>query len=247
MGGAEIPFYVAAGLCGSNLLFAFKKLPESLPANHRVSSQLARDSSSRKRYRDFWKILFHPHVGGLIFLFFLTMMSFTVMEATLALLAEKKFQFTAVHTGYFFAYIGILIVIMQGVLVGPLVKLWGEKKLISLGCALLVIGLIMTPFSPSVLVLSIAMIFLAFGQGMMNPSLHSLVSKNCEAHEKGEVLGMQQAFGCLARIGGPFMGGLLFTVWGHQMPYYFAALLMAFAFISTFWILQKFAPRPAKG
>jgi len=245
--GAQVPFFAAAIICGTNLLFAFKRLPESLPTEKRIRVAADGTTPPRRRYRDFWKVLLHPHVGGLIFLFFLTMVSFTVMEATLALLAEKKFQFTAVHTGYFFAYIGILIVIMQGVLVGPLVKLWGEKRLISLGCALLVIGLIMTPFSPSVLVLSIAMIFLAFGQGMLNPSLHSLVSKNCGAHEKGEVLGMQQAFGCLARIGGPFMGGLLFTVWGHTMPYYFAALLMIFAFFSTFWILEKFAPLAAKG
>jgi len=245
--GTQIPFFAAALLCGLNLLFALKSLPESLPKEKRVIVKTQGNLTPRRRARDFWKILLHPHVGGLIFLFFLTMMSFTVMEATLALLAEKKFQFTAVHTGYFFAYIGILIVIMQGVLVGPLVKRFGEKKLISFGILSLVVGLLMTPFAPTVLILSIAMIFLAFGQGMLNPSLHSLTSKYCEDGEKGEILGLQQAFGCLARIGGPFMGGLLFTLGGHVVPYLFASLIMVIAFGLAFGILGRLNPQPVGG
>ena len=60
------------------------------------------------------------------------------------------FGWNATQNGYVFAYIGVIIVVMQGGLVGRLVKRWGERPLLIGGLALLSVGLILLPFSASV-------------------------------------------------------------------------------------------------
>jgi cyanate permease len=72
-------------------------------------------------------------------------------------------------------------------------------------------------------ILSIAL--LSLGNGSLSPTLLSQLSRNAEQSEQGEVLGMNQSFGSLARIAGPAMGGRLYEL-DHALPYMVSGLIM---------------------
>src|SRR5262245_5251306 len=66
-----------------------------------------------------------------------------------------------------------------------------------------------------------------FGFAFLNPSLNGLISKRSDPHRQGEVLGINQSFSALARILGPTVGMVLFTLgMSHILPYAVAAGMM---------------------
>jgi DHA1 family tetracycline resistance protein-like MFS transporter len=91
---------------------------------------------------------------------------------------------------------------------------WSGHDPLHPGCSLFV------PLS----IVSIAL--LSLGNGCLNPTILSLLSRNAEPHEQGEVLGTNQSFGSLARIAGPAMGGRLYAMGHHALPYVTAGAIM---------------------
>jgi MFS family permease len=70
---------------------------------------------------------------------------------------------------------------------------------------------------------------LAVGMGMTQPTINALISHQAGAHEQGEVMGVSQSLGSLARILGPAFAGVCFADIGRNAPYVAGAILMAFA------------------
>ena len=96
------------------------------------------------------------------------------------------------------------------------------------GCISLATGLSLIAFVPPALFLPLSILsiaLLALGNGCLGPTLLSQLSKNAEQREQGEVLGLNQSFGSLARIVGPAIGGRLYGV-HHMLPYIGSGLVM---------------------
>ena len=139
--GTATPFWVAMGVALFHALLVWR-FPDTRVA-HEASSQ-------RKGARAFsgWRqALSAPVVARLILINLLFTLAFTAMEAVFALFTQQTFGWNATQNGYVFAYVGVIIVVMQGGLVGRLVKRWGERPLLIGGLALLSVGLILLPFS----------------------------------------------------------------------------------------------------
>ena len=98
---------------------------------------------------------------------------------------------------------------------------------------MLAAGLATLPWMPT-LPLTVAMLLgIAAGQGLLLPSLSSLLSRASGADEQGGVLGLGQSFSALARATGPVIAGWLFDRDIH-LPYgVSAALMLVLAFLLT--------------
>jgi MFS family permease len=219
--GHGMPAFVAAGIAFANFLFAWFRLPESLPEDQR--GQVVARGFSAARIGRAAQI---PGMARLMAVYFVTIFAFATMEATFPLLTLKLFNFTEVQNGYVFAYIGVLIVILQGGLVGRLAKKFGEKNLVIAGAVLLAIGLAGLPFAPTLPLLLAVLVPLAVGNGLCNPSLTALISRTAESGSQGETLGVGQSMASLGRILGPLWGGFAFAYMGDKVSYLIAGALM---------------------
>jgi MFS family permease len=134
--------------------------------------------------------------------------------------------------------------IVQGGLIGILVKKFGEKKLVVAGTFLMIIGMTMIPFAPSFEALLFILVFLALGLGLNNPSLSSLISQYTDPHYVGTTMGVSQAMASLARILGPMYGGFVYDKYGIQYPYIYAGLFLIVAFALSILFLKKTSKNP---
>jgi MFS family permease len=91
-------------------------------------------------------------------------------------------------------------------------------------------------------IVSIAL--LSLGNGSLSPTLLSQLSRNAEQQEQGEVLGMNQSFGSLARIVGPALGGRLYE-YDHSLPYLVSGVIMLGGLYYVNGYLKAWRKRPA--
>jgi len=101
---------------------------------------------------------------------------------------------------------------MQLKAIGPLSKRFGELNLITTGCFIYAAGLALVATSTSIPQLLAAQVLLPIGISIVNPSLSSLISKQCEDTERGIVMGLYQSVGSLGRGMGPIYSGTLFGI-----------------------------------
>jgi DHA1 family tetracycline resistance protein-like MFS transporter len=140
-----------------------------------------------------------------------------------------------------FLVIGVLVVIVQGGLIGPLTRALGERRLLVAGAALQAGAFLWLPFahgwfpagaqlpgwlSPGFVELALASAPLAIGSGLTAPALSALLSTLSRAEAQGGTLGIGQSASALGRIVGPLAGTTSFSVW-HAAPYLGGAALMA--------------------
>ena len=171
-------------------------------------------------------------------LFFLVMFCFSMMETTLALFCQARFGFGARETSWLFVFVGVVLVIVQGGLLGPLVRRFGERRLILSGIVLMALGLILLPGSKLWLLL-LGLLLLAVGQGIHNPSTTGLLSRLTDERSQGSTIGLSRSFGALARILGPSAGTFIFGAAGAGWPFWSAGLLMLVALVVAVDVLRK--------
>jgi MFS transporter, DHA1 family, tetracycline resistance protein len=220
---ASHPAFLAAALSTIALLLALVRLKESLPPEARAATDRPGRFALAKG------ALRKPVLGLLILLFFVSVSAFAGMETTFALWAHSVFGWGPLQVGWLFFYIGILLVALQGGLIGQLSRRFGEARLVVAGSAAIAVGLLGLTVAGSLAMVLVVTAFLSIGMGLLSPSLNSLVSKVSGADERGGVMGVSQSASSLARILGPAAAGAVFTLWGHNAPYYLGALIMALA------------------
>jgi predicted MFS family arabinose efflux permease len=219
--GEHVPFWIACGLAIVNFLSAFAFLPESAPAGTRARARRSRLASLADAFRT-------PRLPALLIVFFLVTFAFANLEATFALwLAEPPFRFTPKGVSYIFVYIGIVLVIVQGGLAGRLARRGGEKPLMVAGPGLIAAGMLLLPTARAVSALFLINGIIASGVGINTPATTSLISKASPVDRQGEMLGVAQSMGSLARLFGPSVGGFLFGHFTRNTPYLFGGVLMA--------------------
>jgi DHA1 family tetracycline resistance protein-like MFS transporter len=157
--------------------------------------------------------------------------AFSSFEATFALFSEARYGFNASTIGYVFAFVGVILAIVQGTLVGRMARLVGEHRVVPMAILVLAVGLVLIPVSGSITTLLVAVALLSVGMGFNSPSITSMISRLSHADEQGSVLGISQSIASLARIFGPVTGGFLYDNFGLITPYVTAASLMLVAFL----------------
>ena len=233
----ETPGLIAAGLSAIAFLGVVLLLPESLPA-------AVRARQARSRFGALCSAFRQPVLARLLAIFFLVILAFAGMESTFALWAMREHGWGPAQIGYVFTYVGLLSAVMQGGLIGPLTRRFGEERLLLSGLALIALGLLVLPFSRTLPPLLVAVSALAIGMGAMQPSLNSLISRRAGAEEQGEVMGVAQSVGSLSRVLGPIMAGALFESFGRNSPFLWGAVLVAAALLLSWRLPRTTAAAP---
>jgi multidrug resistance protein len=216
--GHSTPMWFAAALCCGNFVAALFLLPESRHGERdRVTP--GRLDLARRANR-------HPGLILLLAVFFLVSTAFSGFEATFALFTERRFGFTAETIGYIFAFIGVVLAPVNGLLVGRVVPLLGERRIIPAAIGAIGLGLLLIPAAYTVPGLFAVCGAIAIGMGFNNPALTSAVSRLSDPSEQGGMLGLAQSLAALGRIAGPAWGGFLFERLGPTTPYVSAASIM---------------------
>ena len=177
-------------------------------------------------------------IGFLYLLTFAVTFAFANLEGTFTAYLKQHFHYAnpVAVAGGVFAYIGILIVLIQGGAIRPLVKRYGEANLIVTGIGLMALGFLLFPFASPLWVLLLGpMLPISLGSGLNSPSLRALVSRKATA--QGAALGLSASFDSLARATGPAVGGWLYKNYGQAAPYWCAGVVMAVSFL--FALLRK--------
>ncbi len=137
----------------------------------------------------------------------------------------------ATLAAWIFAAIGVVALIVQGGLIGPLKNRFGEVNLVIVGTVLMAIGLALVPLPTHFAGEFPVMALLAFGNSLATPILTALVSELAPENERGELIGVYQSVGSLGRIIGPNIGGTLFNVVSAGAPYFAGGAIMMIAFV----------------
>jgi MFS family permease len=148
------------------------------------------------------------------------------MEATFALIAAHRFGLDQRSVSYVFAVIGGVVTVVQGGLIGPLTRRFGEQALLVAGLILQAVGLAAVPYAGNVFGLLGACLPLAFGSGLSTPALSSLLSRSARDEDQGGTLGIGQSAAALGRIGGPISATNAYDHVWYAAPYVGGAVIM---------------------
>jgi MFS transporter, DHA1 family, tetracycline resistance protein len=177
-----------------------------------------------------WRqILRHPVVARLVVTNLLFTVAFTAMEAVFPLFTQHSFGWTALQNGYIFTYAGIVIVLMQGGLVGRLVKRWGGSRLLITGLVMLAAGLALLSWSTNLAVLLVALGIVSLSDGAVTPMLSALLSCASPPTAQGKTLGLAQGVAGLGRVIGPLAAGSAFAIGGSGAPFFLGSALVLLA------------------
>lgn len=200
----HLPAYVAAGISFVSLLLTIFVLPESLPPEQRNVQRQPRIIDVEGL-----RIAFgYGQLGLLLLIFFLFNLAQAGFQGLFALFNEQRFGFGARETGYLLAYVGFLGLLIQGGLIGPLVRRWGEVRTLHVGLILAAVGFFWAAWIQHWLVLVIALVPLAIGAALPTPTVNSLMTRESPPGERGRILGLSQSLAALARVLGPLLTGL---------------------------------------
>lgn len=223
--------YVACAMCLINFAMAYFSLPESLketksnaPFNFKVVTGIITE-------------LKKPRVSELLWINFIFISAFMLMQISCSLMWKEITQLNERQIGYVFAYIGVATAIVQGVLVGRMVKAFGEQKMLSYGIVLMAVGLAILPFTGTALFFPfqyIGLALIALANGCLTPSITSMLSKFAKPNEVGQVLGVNQSFGSVARAVGMGLSGVLYSL-QFAVPFVAGVMLM----LGCFWFVNK--------
>jgi multidrug resistance protein len=233
--GYAAPAWFASALSLANFGAALVLLPESRPAHAGGVSRPGRLEMIRRA-------VMRPNLPMVLLVYFLVLTSFASFEAMFALYSERRFGFTATTIGYMFAWVGVVLATVQGLLVGRVVKRVGERVVIPAAIMVLAGALGLVPLAGSVPVLAAACGLLAFGMGFNSPSLLSAISQLADPRDQGSTLGVSQSLGSLARIIGPLWGGWVFDHLGVRFPFYTAGGLMLVAWVLSLVVFSRVQP-----
>ena len=115
------------------------------------------------------------------------------------------------EVGLLFTYAGLLGILLQGGLIGRLVKKLGEVKLALIGFATAAIGYAMLGFAETVAMLIVVATVNGFGNGVLRPVLTSRITQVVGRHEQGVALGISGSLSSLAMTMAPPTGGTMLT------------------------------------
>lgn len=232
------PALVAAGLSALSILFT----STLLPANpHRPDAAPAGGPTppTGQRTLAFGRFFSRPEPRRRLVQFFAFSLSFSTLIGGLALFLERRFSFDVEKTGLVFGFSGFIGIVIQGGLIGRLVKQLGEAKLALIGFIAMSLGYGLLGFAYGLPMLLALVAIAGFGSAVNRPSITTLLTKSVGRGEQGAALGASQSLASIAQIGGPLTAG--FLIEHHQLTAY-GLTAASFAFVGA---LLSLSPEPA--
>jgi multidrug resistance protein len=199
----HLPFFFMAALSFANATLLYFVLPETITPDHP-----ARAMAGGNHVTAMFAAFKQPRLALVVVLYFLLVTAFSMMTTAFVPFTRYRFGYGPRENSSIFFIIGLTAAIFQGLLIGRMVKRFGEMRPAIIGCGILVGGFLATPFiAPehrgAIASLLLCAMGFAIGNGLVTTTLTSLASKSVGPQEQGRVLGMTQSFASLGRVIGP--------------------------------------------
>lgn len=233
-----LPALAAAGTSAIALLLAVLTVRETRPdAPHTLSGI------------PLWRNPFAPlsHLGPAVLALIAINCSinfvFSQIEVLFPLFAAARLDWHAYEVGLAFTFIGTIVLSMQGFLIGPLTRQFGERKLLTIGIINLAIGTAMAHWIVSTPTMGLSILLTASGVAMIGPTINSLASRSAGATQQGIALGTMESLAALGRTLGPLWGGWLFDHVGIDIPYWIGGAILVVTLMTGWrYIHSRHAP-----
>ncbi len=232
--GPHWPGMIAALLCASNILFAYRYLPESHDAKARLRTRGGRaplDAVLRVAGTDIGQ----PY-ARLIWMYSVGLGAFYGVNALIILFLSRHFDVTENSIGFFFMYMGGLSIIFRLFVLGRAVDKFGEVRTARIGALSLGLGLALTPLTAFVKLsalpnfswapFAIVIALVPLGAALNFPSVTALLSRVVGEHERGLYMGVQQTYGGIARVIYPLVAGVASDHLGESAPFWISGALV---------------------
>ncbi len=222
----SLPALLAVLASGTAAVMTYLRLKE--PARHRSSEQI-QVWLHPSRFRP---ILNNPVLLQMLLISFFTMMAFVMMESVFAIFAADTYGFGQLGVGLFFMFAGLVIIVVQGKMVGIWTRRFGEWRLVIAGPAIVALAMSLyvlivvfhMPLSLGVTIMLVAGLLNATGRSVQTPTLSSLISQTANPSMQGTVFGLFHMLGALGRVIGPVLATALYTK-HHTAPFLMAAII----------------------
>lgn len=234
--GLYVPAFVACSIALANVIFGYFVLPESLPKEKRQNKPITESFNWIKQFTGLFQQL---DIQKLLIAMFLLNLAFAGLQSNFPLYSNFRFQWNPTQNGYFYLYVGVCAVFIQGFLFGKLQPRFGEKRLTIFGFTLMAIGLVFMAFAPQAWMLFPAVTIVALGTGTSIPSLTALVSLRVSESEQGRLMGGTQTLLALTNIFGPIIAGVSFELITFSAPYWLGSLFAVFALLIAYIGLHR--------
>ena len=209
--GYDVTAYLAAGFSLASILATKFLLTET---QHRRDESRPRGLAMYTRAFEYVRI---PALRPLLAIFFFMSLPFTIYTTMFPFFAQRQLGFDVQQAGYFLAFVGLLGIVWQGGLVGPLVRRVGESRSLLLGLGASAAGLFYVTGVDVWWKLIFVAIPFSLGHGISRPPLTSIITQTAPPEHRGGVLGAMTSIESLTRILGPLLGGWLIALHPHWL------------------------------
>ncbi len=226
----RLPFLIAAALASLNFLYGLFVLPESLPPEKR-----------KKRLILHWQpfsaltiLRRYPPVFGLAGTVICVGLAQQALQSVWVLYTSFRYGWDTLHTGLSLTAVGVLVAIVQGGLIGRIVKLLGEQRALLIGLTLGTVSQLLYGLSTQGWMIYLVLVLAALG-GVAGPLAQSLITRQVAANDQGSVQGALSSLNSLTAVIAPPIATLLFGYFTRPgaafflpgISFYMGALVLA--------------------
>ena len=225
--GYLIPVLLATLIPFINFLLVFFYLPETKPQSNK--SRLIKKTESNP-FKGLFKVFKDNKIKRLSLAFFIYFIAFTGLTTILVYFLQESQGWTIKASNGPLVLVGIVAIIVQGGLIGPLVKNFGELKLTLSGTAFILFAcfiLITFPEYNSGAYIYLAVTFLAIGAGLITPTIRALISKKIDKNSQGSILSSLQGLQSLGSVLGYILAGNVYDYFGPRSPFIAGGLILS--------------------
>lgn len=219
------PAWAAAGIALCTATFGWFVLPESLSPERRRPHPL--HLGDFNPFALLGKATRTPTQRALFAGIFTSRFAMIGLQTNFAVYTLNRFKYTPSQNAVVFTVLGITATIMQGFLIRRIAGRFTDRRMALTGLVIMVVGMALVGGVPVGWMLSPAIVVLAIGSGLVNPTLQSLIARAGTPEEQGVMFGASAALTSLTAIFGPAWAGALFDHVGYSAPYWSGAVFLA--------------------
>lgn len=230
-----LPCIVAGGMSVLAIVAAALFLPESLSAEKRAAN-----SANQRGGQQGSVIQMLRDTGNRLLVFQYTLHNAFVSSATyiFPLWVGDLLSWNAREVGIVFGMQGAVMVILQGVVLGPAVNAVGEVRLLRFGLTTCLFGLMIAVFADTAPFMVAATIIALSGTTMCMPLLNTIISHSTPAEVRGRMMGTTGAASSWGRVAGPLIAGTNLALFGYSGAWTGCIFIVFFYFLWA-WSLQE--------
>ncbi len=240
--GETLSVIVAIIISTVALLLIQFNLPESNPCSINVFNKTSVRKVFGQEHKDcfdqvnsekisFSKILQLKGIPNILLIYFLTFLGFNLFYIAFPVYAVEVLKWELTDTGIYFAILGIAMATVQGPVLKKVSKLYKDTTLILWGSLILGISFLFL-LNQGIIFIYISAVLLSIGNGIMWPSILSLLSRTAGEKYQGTIQGFAGSAGSIASIIGLVVGGILFNVLGSNI-FILSSILILIIFIMS--------------